>query len=70
MANWLSTRWRAGKKDQVTLDLPVLGNYSPTASYDFPKALSLQKAEAVRKTIREIREMTVKPDLVNLPSAR
>ncbi len=32
------TRWRAGKKEEVVLQLPVLGSYSPTAPYDCPKS--------------------------------
>jgi hypothetical protein len=32
------TRWRAGKAEEVTLKLPVLGNYSPTAPFDCPKS--------------------------------
>ena len=31
-------RWRDGKKSDVVLKLPVLGNYSPTAPYDCPKS--------------------------------
>jgi hypothetical protein len=27
-------RWRDGKQEEVTLELPVLGDYSPTAPYD------------------------------------
>lgn len=32
------TRWRAGKAEEVTLKLPVLGSYSPTAPFDCPKS--------------------------------
>lgn len=32
------TRWRAGKTDEVTLKLPVLGSYSATAPFDCPKS--------------------------------
>ena len=32
------TRWRAGKKEEVVLHLPVLGSYSATAPYDCPKS--------------------------------
>ncbi len=32
------TRWRAGKVDEVTLPLPVLGSFSATAPYDCPKS--------------------------------
>lgn len=45
-------------------------HYFENEEPDFPKALSLQKAEAVRKTIREIRGMSEKPELVKLTSAR
>lgn len=45
-------------------------HYFENEEQDFPKALSLQKAEAVRKAIREIRAMTEKPELVDMPSAR
>lgn len=32
------TRWRAGKTEEVTLKLPILGSYSPTAPFDCPKS--------------------------------
>ena len=32
------TRWRAGKAEEVTLKLPVLGTFSATAPYDCPKS--------------------------------
>ncbi len=32
------TRWRAGKKEEVVVQLPVLGSYSATAPYDCPKS--------------------------------
>ena len=32
------TRWRAGKTEEVTLKLPVLGSYSATAPYNCPKS--------------------------------
>ncbi len=44
-------------------------HYFENEEPDFPKALSLQKAEAVREAIREIQAMTEKPELVNLPPA-
>jgi hypothetical protein len=31
-------RWRAGKTEVVTLQLPVMGSYSPTAPFDCPKS--------------------------------
>jgi hypothetical protein len=40
--------------------------YFESGEVNFPKALSLQKAEAVRKTIQEIKAMTEKPELVEL----
>ena len=45
------TRWRAGKTDQITLELPVLGSYSPTAPYDCPKSKLIleQSCEALAK---------------------
>jgi hypothetical protein len=49
------TRWRAGKTDQVTLDLPVLGSYSPTAPYDCPKSklILAQSSEALAKRMEQ-----------------
>jgi hypothetical protein len=41
-------------------------HYFENEEQDFPRNLSLQKAEMVRQTIREIREMTDKPELVEL----
>jgi len=32
------TRWRAGKTEDVTLSLPVLGTFTATAPYDCPKS--------------------------------
>jgi hypothetical protein len=32
------TRWRAGKSQEVTIKIPVLGSYSATAPYDCPKS--------------------------------
>jgi hypothetical protein len=31
-------RWRSGKKENVVINLPVLGDYSATAPYDCPKS--------------------------------
>lgn len=31
-------RWRSGKSDEVVLELPVLGSYSPTAPFDCTKS--------------------------------
>jgi hypothetical protein len=36
--NLTLTRWRDGNTEEVTLKLPVLGDYSPTAPYDCPKS--------------------------------
>ena len=41
-------------------------DYFENEEKDFPRNLSLQKAELVRQTIREIREMTEKPELREL----
>ncbi|QTN32327.1 HEAT repeat domain-containing protein [Akkermansiaceae bacterium] len=45
------SRWRAGKTDAVTLNLPVLGSYSPTAPYDCAKSklILAQSSEALAK---------------------
>ena len=32
------TRWRAGKAEEITVKLPVLGTYNATAPYDCPKS--------------------------------
>lgn len=32
------TRWRAGKTESITLNLPVLGDYSKSAPFDCPKS--------------------------------
>ncbi len=34
----LLTRWRDGRTEEVTLEVPVLGTYSATAPYDCPKS--------------------------------
>jgi hypothetical protein len=41
-------------------------HYFENEEQDFPRELSLQKAEMVRQTIREIQKMTDKPELVEL----
>ena len=41
-------------------------HYFENEEEDFPKNLSLKKAEMVREAIREIRKMTDKPELVEL----
>lgn len=49
------TRWREGKTNEVTLNLTVLGAYSPTAPYDCPKSkMILEKSsEALAKRMAE-----------------
>ena len=49
------TRWRAGKTEELAVNLPVLGSYSPTAPYDCPKSkLILEKGcEALAKRMAE-----------------
>ena len=49
------TRWRAGKTEELVVNLPVLGSYSPTAPYDCPKSkLILEKGcEALAKRMAE-----------------
>lgn len=49
------TRWRAGKTDEITLQLSVLGAYSPTAPYDCPKSKTILEAscEALAKRMAE-----------------
>lgn len=32
------TRWRSGRTEEVSVTLPVLGSYSPTAPFDCPKS--------------------------------
>lgn len=45
--NFSLIRWRAGKEEAVTLKLPVLGSYSPTAPHDCPKSkLILERGAA------------------------
>lgn len=41
-------------------------DYSGKEETDFPKSGSKQKAEAVRKAIGEIREMSDKPEMIDL----
>lgn len=49
------TRWRAGKTDEITVILPVLGKYSPTAPYDCKKSKRIldQGCEALAKRIAD-----------------
>ncbi len=48
-------RWRDGKVDKVTLQLPVLGEYSPTAPFDCPKSTIIldKTAEALAARMQE-----------------
>ena len=54
-------RWRAGMTQEVTLQLSVLGSYSPTAPYDCPKSTRLLelgcKALAARMATPAYRKM-------------
>lgn len=49
--NLVLTRWRAGKAYEVTVKLPVLGTYSPTAPFNCPKSQKIltQGCEALAK---------------------
>ncbi|MFO8027230.1 MAG: DUF6288 domain-containing protein [Opitutales bacterium] len=46
--------WRDGKKQQVTVELPVLGDYSPTAPYDCYKSARIleQGCQALAEKMR------------------
>lgn len=57
------TRWRAGKTEDVTLKLRVLGSYSATAPYDCPKSTRIleQGCEALAARI-------AKPDYSEEPN--
>ncbi len=48
-------RWRAGKTENVVLNLPVLGTYSDTAPYDCPKSKRIleQGCEALAKRMAD-----------------
>jgi hypothetical protein len=49
------TRWREGKTEEVTIELPVLGSYGATAPYDCPKSLRILRGgcEALAARMRE-----------------
>lgn len=49
------TRWRAGKTEEVVVELPVLGTYSATAPYDCPKSKRIfeQGCETLAKQMGE-----------------
>lgn len=49
------TRWRAGKSEEIVIQLPVLGTYSATAPYDCEKSKRIlqQSCEALAKRIAE-----------------
>lgn len=40
------TRWRDGKTEEISIELAVLGTYSPTAPYDCPKSAKILKLGA------------------------
>ncbi|MGB6220273.1 DUF6288 domain-containing protein [Haloferula sp.] len=48
-------RWRDGKRENVVVNLPVLGSYSATAPYDCPKSKRIleQGCEALAKRLAE-----------------
>jgi len=48
-------RWRDGKTEAVTLELPVLGRYSPTAPYNCQKSEKIleESAEALAKRMKQ-----------------
>jgi len=48
-------RWRAGKTEEVTIKLPVLGNYSNTAPYNCPKSKLIieQGCEALARKMED-----------------
>jgi hypothetical protein len=49
------TRWRAGKSEEIVIQLPVLGTYSATAPYDCEKSKRIleQGCEALAKRIAD-----------------
>ena len=49
------TRWRAGKTEEIAINLPVLGSYSKTAPYDCPKSKAImdQGCQALAKRIAD-----------------
>ncbi len=49
------TRWRAGKTEEVSIELPVLGNYSATAPYDCKKSTLIleQGCKALAKRMKD-----------------
>lgn len=59
------TRWRDGKTEEVTLQLQVMGDYSPTAPYDCPKSARIlqQGCEALAARIAD-------PDYKSNPISR
>ncbi|MCU0797200.1 MAG: DUF6288 domain-containing protein [Akkermansiaceae bacterium] len=52
------TRWRAGKADEVTLQLKVLGDYGPTAPFDCPKSKEIlrQGSKVLAESVRQSAE--------------
>jgi Family of unknown function (DUF6288) len=49
------TRWRAGKIEEVVVEIPILGTYSATAPYDCPKSKRIleQGCKAIAKRIAD-----------------
>ncbi len=49
------TRWRDGETEEITLELPVLGSYSPTAPYDCAKSKRIftKSCEALAKKMQQ-----------------
>nr|MCU0710160.1 DUF6288 domain-containing protein [Pirellula sp.] len=54
------TRWRAGTVEEVTLKLPVLGSYSPSAPYDCAKSTRIL-AQGLKRLVTRMSE----PDYPN-----
>jgi hypothetical protein len=50
------TRWRAGRTEEITVKLPVLGSYSATAPYDCPKSKRIleQGCKALAKRVADL----------------
>ena len=54
-------RWRSGKTKVITLKLPVLGTYSPTAPYDCPKSQRILK-QGCKALAARMQEPSYKPN--------
>ncbi len=57
------TRWRAGKSEEVSISLPVLGSYSATAPYDCPKS-KLILERGCKALAERIKEDSYNPDAI------